>query len=67
MTTVLYCLLGTVYKIMGLKAEQIEDGALKVMVTPKQRKFLKKSRNKKIRKTKIENEPLPKKYDGWAV
>jgi len=52
---------------MGLKAEQIEDGALKAMVTPKQRKFLKKSRNKKIRKTKIENEPLPKKYDGWAV
>jgi hypothetical protein len=52
---------------MGLKAEQIDDGVMKVMVTPKQRKFLKKSRNKKIRRTEIEKEPLPKKYDGWAV
>ena len=45
---------------------QIKDKK-KEIVTPKERKFLKKARNKIIRATKINQEPMPKRYDGWAT
>ena len=51
---------------MAYAAEQIK-GKMKEIVTPKERKFLKKARNKIIRATKIEKEPMPKRYDGWAT
>ena len=50
---------------MAYAAEQIK-GKKKEIVTPKERRFLKKARNKIIRATKIEKEPMPKRYDGWA-
>jgi hypothetical protein len=52
---------------MAERAEQIENGELKKMVSPKQKKILKKSKHKKLRKTKIEEVPRNNRYDGWAV
>jgi hypothetical protein len=52
---------------MAKRAEQIENGDLKKMVSPKQRKILKKTKHKKLRKVKIDEVPLNNKYDGWAV
>ena len=52
---------------MAKRAEQIENGALKKMVTPKQRKVLKKSKRKKMRNVKKEEVPVDNRYDGWAM
>lgn len=52
---------------MALNAEQIGNDKFKSIVTPKERKFLKRSRIKKIRLTSINKPIYPNKYDGWAT
>lgn len=52
---------------MAYKAEQIEKGALKKLVSKQYRKALKKAKKRKTRKTKIESVPARSKYDGWSV
>jgi hypothetical protein len=50
---------------MSFKAEQIEKGALRKMVSQKQKKFLKKSKTKRMRNTKTDEKPDNNKYEGW--
>lgn len=52
---------------MAKRAEQIENGGLKKMVSSEQRKILKKSKRKKMRNVKKDEIPKDNKYDGWAV
>jgi hypothetical protein len=52
---------------MSYKAEQIESGALRKLISQKQRKALKKAKKKKTRETKIEDVPVRSKYDGWSI
>jgi hypothetical protein len=52
---------------MSNRAEQIENGELKKMVSRKQRKILKKNKRKKLRKVKIDDVPGNNKYNGWVV
>jgi hypothetical protein len=52
---------------MAYNADQIEDGPLKKMISRKQRKALKKSKVKKIRKTPVDEVPMNNRYNGWAI
>jgi hypothetical protein len=52
---------------MSYKAEQIEKGALRKLVSKEYRKALKRAKKKKTRKTKIEVVPTRSKYDGWSI
>jgi|WetSurMetagenome_2_1015567.scaffolds.fasta_scaffold430316_2 hypothetical protein len=52
---------------MANRAEQIEKGALRRMVSQKQKKILKKTKNKKIRKVKIDEVPADNRYNGWII
>jgi hypothetical protein len=52
---------------MAFKAEQIENGALKKMVSQKLRKLLKKAKHKKLRNTKSGEVPDNNHYEGWAI
>ena len=52
---------------MAYKAEQIEHGSLKKMVSQKMRKLLKKSRRKKMRSIEKEEKPADNKFNGWAI
>lgn len=52
---------------MSYKAEQIEKGALRKLVSKEYRKALKKAKKKKTRKIKVEGVPARSKYNGWSV
>ncbi len=52
---------------MSYKAEQIEKGVLKKLVSKEYRKALKKAKKKKIRQIKIKDVPARSKYDGWSI
>jgi hypothetical protein len=52
---------------MANNAEQIEKGSLRRMVSQKQKKILKKTKHKKLRKVKIDEVPSDNKYDGWII
>ena len=53
---------------MSYKAEQIEKGTLRKLVSKEYKKALKKAKKKKTRKIKVENNvPARSKYDGWSV
>jgi len=48
---------------MAYKAEQIESGALRKLVSQKQRKAHKKAKRKKTRNNKLKNVPAKNKYE----
>jgi hypothetical protein len=52
---------------MTEKAEQIENGALKMMVSTKSRQVLKKSKRKKMSIVKLDETTQNNRRDGWTV
>jgi len=52
---------------MAYKAEQIEKGPLKKMISQKQRKVLKKAKRKQMRNVDKESIPEDSKFEGWAI
>jgi hypothetical protein len=51
---------------MAYKAEQIEKGGMRWMMTQKTKKHLKKAKQKQMRSVKKEEVPDKSKYEGWA-
>ena len=51
---------------MANKAEQIEKGGMRRMMTQKIKKHLKKAKQKQMRSVKPDEIPDRSKYEGWA-
>ena len=51
---------------MSYGAEQIEKGGMRYMMTQKIKKFLKKAKQRKMRRVSVDEVPDKNKYQGWA-